>query len=99
MEAVEIMKVFQRCSHYCNGYRLIFMDYQMPIMDGVETTSKLREMFNKKEVQSTIIIGCTAYGTKMEVESFYKSGIQDLVIKPISLNRIKEILNKWNIVK
>ena len=97
-EAIEIMKAFKKCSHCCNGYRLVFMDYQMPIMDGVETTTKLREMFENEEIQPILIIGCTAYGTKMEVESFYKSGIQDLIIKPITLNRIKEILCKWNIV-
>ena len=97
-EAIEIMKAFKKCSHCCNGYRLVFMDYQMPIMDGVETTIKLREMFENEEIQPILIIGCTAYGTKMEVESFYKSGIQDLIIKPITLNRIKEILCKWNIV-
>lgn len=97
-EAVEIMKTFKKCSRGCNGYRLIFMDYQMPIMDGVETTKILREMFEKNEIETILNIGCTAYGTKMEVESFYNSGIHDLVIKPITLNRIKEILSKWNIV-
>ena len=43
----------------CNKYKLIFLDYQMPLMDGVETTIKIRELMEKNIIKKRHIIGCT----------------------------------------
>ena len=69
---------------------LIFMDIQMPIMDGIETTKRVRK-FDK----SIPIIGLTAL-TQAEDELKSKSiGMNDYIRKPISKQKIYDILTKW----
>lgn len=101
LEAIEKIKkssLIQRCSEKCHRLKLVFMDYQMPILDGVQTTKELREMIKTNEIEPLIIIGCTAFGTKMEVEKFKESGIDGLILKPITINKIKDILVIWNFI-
>lgn len=69
---------------------LIFMDIQMPLMDGIETTKSIRT-FDK----SIPIIGLTAL-TQTEDELKSKAiGMNDYIRKPISKQKIYEILVKW----
>jgi CheY-like chemotaxis protein len=70
LEAVEILKI-QR-------FDIILMDVQMPVMDGIEATSIIRN-----ELKSTIpIIALTANAFKTEIEKFKLVGINDYITKP-----------------
>ncbi len=62
------------------GFDVIFMDIQMPDMDGVETTRHLREQFG-----STLptIVAMTAYSMKEDRERFISQGLDDYIAKPI----------------
>jgi len=59
-----------------HGYDLILMDLQMPVMDGIEAASKIRE---KSQVP---IIALTANSTKQEQDRCAKVGINDYLSKP-----------------
>lgn len=101
LEAIERIKksnLMEKCSENCHRLKLIFMDYQMPILDGVQTTNELRKMIKNNEIAPLIIIGCTAFGTKMELEKFKESGIDGLILKPININKIKDILIIWDLI-
>lgn len=43
------------------------------------------------------IAACTAYGSSAEIENCLASGMDDFIIKPVNLERIKNILKKWKI--
>jgi PAS domain S-box-containing protein len=75
-------------------YNVIFMDIQMPDMDGVTATKKIKELGLKDQAP---IVAMTAYSMKEDKERFLKSGLDDYISKPIKanelLNKIRSILN------
>lgn len=73
-------------------YELIFMDCQMPDMDGYETTGHIR---NAEHHNDAVIIAVTAdvmHGTK---EKCLRHGMQDYISKPVDQIEIIDILDKW----
>ncbi|MGV3525346.1 MAG: PAS domain S-box protein [Candidatus Sericytochromatia bacterium] len=71
---------------------LIFMDIQMPRMNGYETTKSIREMESGKGIP---IIALTAGAVKGERERCLAVGMDDYITKPISFERIEACLDKW----
>ena len=63
-----------------DGFDVIFMDIQMPDMDGVETTRHLRSQFGKN---LPVIVAMTAYSMKEDRERFISQGLDDYIAKPI----------------
>lgn len=75
-------------------YHLIFMDHMMPVMDGIETTKRLREM--EDEYYHTVpIIALTANALMDAREKFAKAGMDDFVAKPIEMKEICKCIKKW----
>lgn len=72
-------------------YDLIFMDIQMPILDGVETTQRLR---NNPNFQ-TPIIALTANTVKEKVENYLEIGMNDFMSKPFKEETLKAVLIKY----
>ncbi|GAB3887267.1 PAS domain S-box protein [Spirosoma agri] len=74
------------------GFDVIFMDIQMPDMDGVETTSNLRQQYGK---QLPIVVAMTAYSMREDRERFISQGLDDYIAKPIRAQslvaKVKEI--------
>jgi PAS domain S-box-containing protein len=75
-----------------NGFDVIFMDIQMPDMDGVETTQNLRDKFGK---QLPTVVAMTAYSMREDRERFISQGLDDYIAKPIRaqslIAKVKEI--------
>lgn len=78
------------------SYDLIFMDIQMPDMDGMEVTRLIRDPGSKVLNKNVPIIAVTAYVQKGDMERFIEAGMDDYIPKPISLNTIRKVLDKWN---
>jgi PAS domain S-box-containing protein len=78
-----------------NKYDIIFMDIQMPVMDGVKTTRLIRE---KERLLSrhTTIIAVTAYALKGEREKFLEVGMDDYISKPVDMDSICKLLEKYS---
>ncbi|PWS30876.1 PAS domain S-box protein [Pedobacter paludis] len=70
---------------------LIFMDIQMPIMNGYETTGEIRKIDAKK----TPIIAITAGNVMGEKEKCLDAGMDDFITKPIMEDTVGQVLNKW----
>jgi CheY-like chemotaxis protein len=76
----------------CACYSVIFMDVQMPVMDGLEATRQIREM-TTNGVQPHII-AMTAAATQEDRNNCIAAGMDDFVTKPASLERIAEALRR-----
>jgi PAS domain S-box-containing protein len=73
-------------------YNLIFMDLQMPVMDGLGSTREIRKLKDYKDVP---IIGLTADAMTGVREKCIKVGMQDFVTKPIDPDDIFGALVNW----
>ena len=75
-------------------FKIIFMDCNMPIIDGYDTTIKLIEMCNKYKFKKPYIVALTAY-SKHELKNLNKkcleSGMDLCISKPINFEEIKYI--------
>ncbi len=78
-----------------NHYDLIFMDCQMPIMDGYEATKKIRENRSHPKHKDIPIIAMTANAMRGDREICLESGMSDYLAKPINLERFESILIRW----
>ncbi len=76
-------------------YDIIFMDVQMPIMDGIETTEKIIELYGDNV--RPIIIALTANAMVEDREKCMKAGMDDYISKPIKIDDIETALNKWTV--
>jgi len=73
-----------------NIYDVIFMDHMMPLMDGIETTQKLRKLGYKG-----IIVALTANALAGNDEIFAHKGFDGFIPKPIDIRLLNSILNKF----
>lgn len=73
---------------------VILMDIQMPVMDGVEATRKIRTV-EKSLGTHTPIIALTAYALKGDRERFLEAGMDDYMSKPLKFKDLKEKLEYW----
>ncbi len=76
-------------------YDAIFMDCQMPVMDGYEATGVIREIEKATRQKRTPIIAITAHSVKEDEEHCLKAGMDDYMPKPIKLADIEKKLLKW----
>ena len=70
-------------------YHLIFLDYMMPEIDGMETFHKLREEENGREVPIIAITADVSTGIR---QKFLSEGFADYLSKPVMWDRLEEIL-------
>lgn len=77
-----------------NQYNLVFMDCQMPNLDGYQTTSLIREMEKAKDTHLTII-AMTANAMNGDREKCIRSGMDDYISKPIKSTKLLEVVGKF----
>ena len=73
-------------------FDLIFMDIQMPIMDGLTASQLIKQNDTNK---NTPIIAVTALVMEEEKRKFYEIGMSDYLSKPIDDVKLKELINKY----
>lgn len=76
-------------------YDLIFMDCQMPVKDGFETTKAIRVMVDGQTKKDVTIIAMTANSSESDQKKCFESGMNDFVAKPAELEDVSSILTKW----
>lgn len=75
-----------------NNYNIIFMDIQMPEMDGVTATKHIKE---KLENACPPIVAMTAYSMKDDADKFMGQGMDDYVSKPVKSKDLLGVISKW----
>ena len=104
--AVRILqKAGYRCDVAANGleavdalsnlpYDLVFMDCQMPEMDGFEATAVIRSREEEKETHVPIV-AMTANAMQGDRERCLEAGMDDYISKPVKPDNLLAILEKW----
>lgn len=68
-----------------NDYDIIFMDIQMPEMDGIEANKQIKK---QRKLKPPVIVAMTAYTMKEDEKRFLEAGLDDYIPKPIRANQI-----------
>ncbi|MDR2345575.1 MAG: response regulator [Planctomycetaceae bacterium] len=86
MEAVEAVQK--------EDFDLILMDIQMPVMDGLTATKKIREL-NRPGLSKVPILAMTANAMDVDYQKSIESGMDDHLTKPIDPIKLKNALELW----
>jgi CheY-like chemotaxis protein len=78
------------------AFDLIFMDCDMPILDGFEASHRINEFYLERKMFQPGIVAITANVVNEEIRmKIKKSGMKELVLKPLSIDKFKEILFRY----
>ncbi|XVE78037.1 hypothetical protein DITRI_Ditri13aG0112000 [Diplodiscus trichospermus] len=79
---------------HCSGknFHLILMDRDMPVMNGIEATRKLREMGIR-----SLIAGVSSRSVEEEKQEFLEAGLDDYQEKPLTMSKLVSIIRKINL--
>ncbi|MDD2864187.1 MAG: response regulator [Methylococcales bacterium] len=79
-----------------NHYDLILMDCQMPLLDGYETTQRIRALTSGEHVIAELpIVALTATNTTTEREKCIAAGMNDYLSKPFNRHAFSNVLQTW----
>jgi len=76
-------------------FDLIFMDCQMPEMDGYEATASIRMLEAKDKIERVPIIAFTANAMQGDKENCLNAGMDDYISKPVNQKALEDILQNW----
>jgi two-component system, sensor histidine kinase len=76
------------------GFDLVFMDIQMPVLDGLRATAIIREQENS--AHPVPIIALTAHAMKGDREKFLEEGMTDYLSKPINREDLYTLLRRYS---
>ena len=77
------------------SYDIVFMDVQMPVMDGYQATKTIRGGKTKAANPNVPIIAMTAHAMQSDREKCLQWGMDDYISKPISPQELAKALEKW----
>ncbi|HEY2567392.1 MAG TPA: response regulator [Candidatus Aquirickettsiella sp.] len=80
-----------------NHYDLILLDIALPDSDGIAITQIIRQQETDKE--HIPIIALTAYGQPADQQLFLQAGIDEVLVKPIKIEQMDYLLEKWILLK
>ena len=84
---LEVLEVLEK-----ESFHIILMDCQMPELDGYQTATRIR----KKGDHETVILALTAHALKGEREKCLAAGMDDYMVKPLSIEGLQELLARWS---
>ncbi|SIT93486.1 PAS domain S-box protein [Pontibacter indicus] len=76
-----------------NDYNMVFMDIQMPEMDGVTATTILKEKLGHA---CPPVVAMTAYSMREDAEKFMSQGMDDYISKPVKSSDLYKVIVRWH---
>jgi len=83
-EAIDILKKEE--------IHMVFMDIEMPVMNGVETTQYIRNEL-PSPLNAITVIALTAHNPEIFFEDYSDAGFDELITKPYSVEKIRAIIS------
>ena len=94
-EAVNGLDAVEKFGNSPNGYyELIFMDIQMPVMNGYESAEKIRKL-ERPDAAAVPIIAMTADAFAEDVKKAHNAGMNGHIAKPLDISRLAAVLKEW----
>ncbi|CAK81100.1 unnamed protein product (macronuclear) [Paramecium tetraurelia] len=90
-----VQRVKEKMNTQCQFYEVIFMDIEMPGMNGFETSKEIIKQGGKKPT----IIMCSAYDTKENMNQSDHQGMSEFLPKPVNKFDLLRILKKYQLVR
>ena len=82
------------CTRPESYYDLVFMDLQMPVMDGLEATRQIRNL-SRKDAQTVPIVAMTANAFTEDVEATKAAGMNAHLAKPLDIGLLDQVMNRY----
>ncbi len=76
-------------------YHMVFMDCQMPEMDGFQATGEIRSGIHDDIHPNTVIIALTAHSLEEDKRKCFDSGMDDYISKPVNREKFEEMFKRW----
>jgi CheY-like chemotaxis protein len=76
-------------------FDLILMDCQMPLVDGLEATRRIRDVEGESGLAKTPIVALSGYPASEGREYCLAAGMDDYLQKPFTINELQEMITKW----
>lgn len=73
-------------------YDVVFMDVQMPEMDGLEATRRIRE---QKNAETLPVVGLSGLGAQEDIKACLEAGMNEFITKPVRFGRVMEVLDHY----
>ncbi|MGB0713675.1 MAG: response regulator, partial [Gammaproteobacteria bacterium] len=77
-----------------NEYSVVLMDIQMPVMDGVEATRRIRNLNNPRKAEVPVI-ALTAHAMKGAEEEYLSAGMNAYLTKPIENDALESVMRRF----
>ena len=90
VNGAEALKILQESS-----YDLVFMDCQMPVMDGYEASQCIRDPQSKVRNKAVPIVAMTANTMTGDREKCFAAGMSDFIAKPVAPDKLAQALQRW----
>lgn len=79
--SAEAIDLIQQAESSNNPYAIVFLDWRMPGMDGIETAQAIHQLALKKQPHLVMV---TAYGREEIINQAREAGLEDILIKPVT---------------
>jgi signal transduction histidine kinase/HPt (histidine-containing phosphotransfer) domain-containing protein len=89
---LEVLKALEK-----QAYDMLFLDVQMPEMDGYEAARQIRQRW--KDPQRPIVIAMTGGALTGDREKCLAAGMDDYLAKPLRIHEFQEVLRRWGHLK
>lgn len=77
-----------------DGYELVLMDLNMPILGGIETAQSIYELKLQGKVNEDLkIVAVTAFPSKTEKQKWFSVGISEFIVKPFTISHFTKLIS------
>jgi signal transduction histidine kinase/CheY-like chemotaxis protein len=81
------------------AFDLVLMDCEMPVMDGITATEKIREIEKRANLPRTPVIALTAHVLQEQRDKMQKAGMDQLLSKPVRKDAVQKLLSELGLEK
>ncbi|CAD8114512.1 unnamed protein product [Paramecium sonneborni] len=89
----KVQQRFLKQQHICHPYKLIFMDVELPIQNGIVTSKNIKNFYKTMNVPVTIV-GCSGYAEEKEKKECLQY-MDDYIVKPANKSDLERIINTY----
>ena len=94
LEAVKMVEKYIR-NYQLHELKLVFMDLQMPIMDGIKSTKTILSLCENTGCDAPPIIGISSDISEEDRANFFLAGIEEFLNKPVHKEQVSRLISKY----